>query len=219
MPSSIDLVNLSCTGIDDKIDVIATNTTQNVINYATKHCMNVLTEIQLSLDNDTFWLTYDIIKSPADGHCFVHSVAKSWFSQLPDNPCFNKDVLLEKLKKETYYDNVYQFADYIDGDGLKSLYSGANNYIAHKLYNTSYGDIVPYFMSNAIHVNFVIVIYLVDSCRVQLVECMANNRPTLILLKSGEHYDAITPNVHNTPIYSALQVNRTENDIKLTEMR
>ena len=101
------------------------------------------------------------------------------------------------------------------GDGLKSLYSGANNYIAnnyiaHKLYNTSYGDIVPYSMSNAIHVNFVIVIYLVDSCRVQLVECMANNRPTIILLKSGEHYDAITPSVHNTPIYSALQVNRTE---------
>ena len=74
-------------------------------------------------------------------------------------------------------------------------------------------------MSNAIHVNFVIVICHVDSCRVQLVECMANNRPTIILLKSSEHYDAITPNVHNTPIYSALQVNRTENDIKLTEMR
>ena len=73
-------------------------------------------------------------------------------------------MLLEKLKKETY-DNAYQYIDYIDGDGLKSLYSGANNYIAHKLYNTSHGDIVPYIMSNAIHVNFVIVIYL-DSCRV-----------------------------------------------------
>ena len=47
MPSSIDLVNLSCTGIDDKIDVIDKNTTQNVINDATKHCMNVLTDIQL----------------------------------------------------------------------------------------------------------------------------------------------------------------------------
>ena len=110
MPSSIDLVNLSCTGIDvksyDKIDVVDKNTTQNVINDATKLCMNVLTDIQLSLDNDTFWLTYDVIKSPADGYCFVHSVAKSWFSQLPDNPCFNKDVLLEKLKKETY-NNAY----------------------------------------------------------------------------------------------------------------
>ena len=80
--------------------------------------MNVLTNIQLSLDNDTFWLTYDIIKSPGDAHCFVHSVAKSWFSQLPDNSYFNKDVLLEKLKKETY-DNAYQYFDYIDGDDLK----------------------------------------------------------------------------------------------------
>ena len=61
MPSSIDLVNLSCTGIDDKIDVIDKNTTKYVIYDATEHCMNVLTEIQLSLDNDTFWLTYDII--------------------------------------------------------------------------------------------------------------------------------------------------------------
>ena len=159
-------------------------------------------------------MTYNIIKSPGDGHCFVHSVAKSWFSQLPDNPCFNKDVLLVKIKKETY-DNAYQYVDYIDGDGLKSLYSGANNYIIHKLYNTSYRDIVPYIMFNDIHINFVIVIYIVDCCIVQSIECMTNNRPTIILLKSGEHFDAITPNVHNTPIYSALQVNRTENDNKI----
>ena len=74
-------------------------------------------------------------------------------------------------------------------------------------------------MYNAIHINFPIVIYLVDSCRVQLIECMAHYRPTIILLKSGEHYDAIAPNVHYTPINIAVQVQRTENDMKLTEMR
>ena len=117
------------------------------------------------------------------------------------------------------HENAHQYVDYIDGDGIQALYSGVNKYVTHKQYDTSYGDIVPFIMSNAICINFMIIIQLADSYRVQLVECVENNRPTIILLKSGEHYDAITPNVHNTPIYSALPVNRTENDIQLTEMR
>ena len=176
------------------------------------------TDIQLSLDNDKFWLTYNIVKSPADGHYFIHSIAKSLGSQLPEHLCFKKEALLEKLKNETH-ENAHQYVDYIDGDGIQALYSGVNKYVTHKQYDTSYGDIVPFIMSNAICVNFMIIIQLADSYRVQLVECVENNRPTIILLKSGEHYDAITPNVHNTPIYSALPVNRTENDIQLTEMR
>ena len=46
-------------------------------------------------------------------------------------------------------------------------------------------------MSNAICINFMIIIQLADSYRVQLVECVANDRPILILFKKGEHYDAI----------------------------
>ena len=109
------------------------------------------------------------------------------------------------------HENAHQYADYIDGDGIQALYSGVNKYVTHKqYYDTSYGDIVPFIMSNAICIHFMIIIQLADSYRVQLVECVENNRPTIILLKSGEHYDAIMPNVHNTPIYSALPVNRTE---------
>ena len=148
------------------------------------------TDIQLSLDNDRFWLTYNIAKSPADGHCFVHSIAKSLGSQLPEHVCFKKEALLEKLKIETH-ENAHQYVDYIDGVGIQSLYSGVNKYVTHKQYDTSYGDIVPFIMSNAICINFMIIIQLADSYRVQLVECVANDRPILILFKKGEHYDAI----------------------------
>ena len=46
---------------------------------------------------------------------------------------------------------------------------------------TSYGDIVPFIMSNAICINFMIIIQLADSYRVQLVGCVANGRPILLL--------------------------------------
>ena len=46
-------------------------------------------------------------------------------------------------------------------------------------------------MSNAICINFMIIIQLADSYRVQLVECVANDRPILILFKNCENYDAI----------------------------
>ena len=59
-------------------------------------------------------------------------------------------------------------------------------YVTHKQYDTSYGDIVPFIMSNAICINFMIIIQLADSYRVQLVECVANDRPTLLLFKSAE---------------------------------
>ena len=63
----------------------------------TNQCFNT-TDIQLSLDNDKFWLTYNIVKSPADGHCFVHSIAKSLGSQLPEHVCFKQDTT-RKTKK------------------------------------------------------------------------------------------------------------------------
>ena len=34
------------------------------------------------------------------------------------------------------HENAHQYVDYIDGDGLQSLYSGANKYVTHKQYDT-----------------------------------------------------------------------------------
>ena len=121
----------------------------------------MLVDTQTLLDSNTFWLNYEIVKSAADGHCFVHSVLNSWLLHLPHYQCVDNvvshDVLLGRLQNETYI-NSYRYVDYIDGDGLNSLRIGAKNYVTHKLYDTSYGDIVPYIMSNAIFVNFVIII-------------------------------------------------------------
>ena len=184
----------------------------------------MLVDTQMLLDSNTFWLNYEIVKSAADGHCFVHSVLNSWLLQLPHYQCVDNvvshDVLLGRLQNETYI-NSYRYVDYIDGDGLNSLRIGAKNYVTHKLYDTSYGDIVPYIMSNAIFVNFVIIIQSDNSYRVQLVECVCSNCPTLILFKNGAHYDAIAPKVRThidqLPIYTTTSHDNYSSDIPVVK--
>ena len=63
-----------------------------------------INNIQRDLDNDTFWSKYTIHKSPADGHCFMHSVA-SLLSHIPNYFSANVDMLSKKLKNETLKGN------------------------------------------------------------------------------------------------------------------
>ena len=61
-----------------------------------------LDEIKNHIDNATFWSLYEKIKSPGDGHCFLHSVAKilNMNSQSANNQITIND-LCEKLIRET----------------------------------------------------------------------------------------------------------------------
>ena len=149
-----------------------------------------INNIQRDLDNDTFWSKYTIHKSLADGHCFMHSVA-SCLSHIPDYFGANVDMLSKKLKNETLK-NAKLYGDNIDG-GIQSLRNGVTDYLCHKLYDTSYGDIIPNIMSNAILTNLLLIIEHEGSHSLQLIKCIDEYRHTLLLYKRGEHYDAIIP--------------------------
>ena len=115
----------------------------------------------------------------------MHSVAFC-LSHIPDYFGANVDMLSKKLKNETLM-NAKLNGDYIDG-GIQALRNGVTDYLCHKLYDTSYGDIIPNIMSNAIMTNLLLIIEHEGSHSLQLIKCIDEYRHMLLLYKRGEHY-------------------------------
>ena len=189
MPPEVNSGGHSINAITASSDTNLCNAFLNSANEINK-ISNDINSIQRDLDNDTFWSKYSIHKSPADGHCFMHSVAFC-LSHIPNYFGANVDMLSKKLKNETLM-NEKLYGDYIDG-GIQALRNGVTDYLCHKLYDTSYGDIIPNIMSNAIMTNLLLIIEHEGSHSLQLIKCIDEYRHTLLLYKRGEHYDAIIP--------------------------
>ena len=121
-------------------------------------------DINDHLSTGLFWSTYTISESPADGHCFMHSVVTTFNANLSDNISvkLDEDVLSAKLSNETMansheYINYIEFINYDDGTGIPSLRHHVLEYVQHKNYNNLYGDIVPVIVANALMLNILIV--------------------------------------------------------------
>ena len=87
-----------------------------------------LHDINDHLSTGLFWSTHTIIKSPADGHCFMHSVVTTFNANMSDNigAKLDVDVLSAKLSDETMansheYMNYIEFINADDGTGIPSL--------------------------------------------------------------------------------------------------
>ena len=155
------------------------------------------TDIQNDLNSGVFWLNYNIVKSPGDGHCLIHSVLTSLNFGLSaeSNSNVNASGLFSKLTDETVK-HVNRYVDFIDGNGSESLLCGLDEYIHDRKYDTSFGDLVPIILSNALSVNLLIVTKNGSRFEINLIECQFDaieNPHMLIVFKTGFHYDAIVP--------------------------
>ena len=164
-----------------------------------------LHDINDHLSTGLFWSTYTIIKSPADGHCFMHSVVTTFNANMSDNigAKLDVDVLSAKLSDETMansheYMNYIEFINSDDGTGIPSLRHHVLEYVQHKNYNNLYGDIVPIIVANALLLNILIVEQTGNTYKLHLVKPRRDIgssilHRTLILHKKNAHYDAIVP--------------------------
>ena len=162
-------------------------------------------DINDHLSTGLFWSTYTIIKSPADGHCFMHSVVTTFNANMSDNigAKLDVDVLSAKLSNETMansheYMNYIEFINYDDGTGIPSLRHHVREYVQHKNYNNLYGDIVPVIVANALMLNILIVEQTGNTYKLHLVKPRHDIgssilHRTLILHKKNAHYDVIVP--------------------------
>ena len=106
------------------------------------------------LKSGKFWFSYYIVKSPGDGRFIMHSVVNSL------NVCAASGVTISDVMKQLTDETVrnsYRYIDFIDGNGRVALLNVLSEYINDKIYDTSFGDLVPVILTNALSVNLLIV--------------------------------------------------------------
>ena len=94
---------------------------------------------------------------------------------------------------------------------LEKLKNGLSQYVLHSDYNTSFGDMVPVIVANAIHLNVIIFRKSGMNFTVHGI-CIDQSVNSVLVVKSGEHYDAIVPSNINL---STIAVNHNR-DITLS---
>ena len=99
-----------------------------------------------------FWKVFEIHKSPGDGHCVLHSIKSSLFSQTSTNVTISD--LIEGIINEVS-NNSYDYIDF--SESLHDLYNEIDAYVNDRIYDTSSGDRVPQIVANAINVDKTIV--------------------------------------------------------------
>ena len=105
------------------------------------------------LNDKTFWSLYRFVKSPADGHCLIHSlvtVLESLNHEIKD--C---STLLYNLRCECIY-NYVMYLQYFDGDINEFLYE-MEQHINHGVSGTGFCDIVPVIMANVLKIPIIII--------------------------------------------------------------
>ena len=105
------------------------------------------------LQNGEFWLWFDIVKSPKDGHCIMHSL-KTCLSCQTCMTTHDTD-LIEMLIWECKNSDKYLPNHYV-GD-INQFYSEMEQYVRYKLYNTRFCDIIPIIMSTVLNTIIIII--------------------------------------------------------------
>ena len=136
-----------------------------------------------------FWNEYEIHKSPGDGHCLSHSVISSLHFQSSVNLTISE--LIQGIIDETSTKSDF-YKDFMKGS-LFDLYRGLNAYVNYKVYDTSFGDLVPHIISTAIHVNITIVSGTQNQgYATHRVSCTASEtQHDIVIWKAGKHCDGV----------------------------
>ena len=141
----------------------------------------------------SLYIKYNVEKSPADGHCFLHSVVRSSNAQHVNNVWLTLATLKRKFRRQVVdYSNKYM--GFLIGSTKEMLMWGSNDYIDRKHYNTKFGDLVPMIVADALHMDILIVENhgSVEECK--LIESESHYKKstrTVIVYKRNDHYDSI----------------------------
>ena len=130
-------------------------------------------------------------------HAFSLSVQK----QCPSRARFSVNDLLDAITRETV-NNACKYLPGIEAMDKHILHNQLHKYRYEKLYNSSFGDLVPLVIANVHNVNLLIV----ESCGNGLIcnevksECNNNDTVNVILYRHMEHYDAVVPRTHGVQL-------------------
>lgn len=166
---------------------------ENVILDTINKVMNpentdILTLLQSRVNDKSLWKACQVVKSPADGHCLLHSVISSMKTQLLPPIEMNICTLLYLIQNELFC-HLQRYVDFMDEKDFSHMKRSFQNYACYKIYDSNFVDIVPNILCNI----FDIQLFLIMEGRG--VMCVDNttrqSKGSLILQKVGEHYNGI----------------------------
>ena len=105
-------------------------------------------------------------------------------------------MLLEAIRHETVA-NCDMYLPFVYNMPKTHFFYEMNRYINERVYDSKYGDLVPLVAANALSINIIIVSKsdnCSSSCTVQSSHKSGTNHPSVMVLKTGDHYDALVAN-------------------------
>ena len=144
--------------------------------------------------NGVIWNDCSVVKSPADGHCLLHSVVSSMKSQLFPPLETNTSALLSPIKNE-FKSHPERYIRFIPGNKMSSFYRDFDRYTYSRRYDSKSVDLIPNILCNVFDMKLILFTGqtgITDVCNIEDGVTSFH----LILQKCGEHYDGIAPIVY-----------------------
>ena len=151
------------------------------------------------LSENAFWDSFEVIASPGDGHCIIHSICRclSWNNVHVCKEIF--DFLMHMLKLECEMNHSW-YVQYVEENDKRVLFGGLMSYMFNKAYDTEVGDFVINMISNVLGIDIVVIdasnplsLNVLTICPRDSFKCNLYNDKCVILYKQNLHYDACIP--------------------------
>ena len=147
--------------------------------------------IRSSFKNGVIWNDCSVVKSPADGHCLLHSVVSSMKSQLFPPLETNTSALLSLIKNE-FKSHPERYIRFIPGNKMSSFYRDFDRYAYSRIYDSKSVDIIPNILCNVFDMKLILFTGQTGITDVYNIEDGVTSFH-FVLQKCGEHYDGIAP--------------------------
>ena len=158
--------------------------------------LTITVKIHVCLQTDSMAVlanrNWTIVRSPGDGHCFLHSLVTSWNKQCPHLPSIALKEVKQSLNDETVL-NADHYAPFLIPPNLAALMKGLHSYLLSRQYNQLFGDLVPIISANAFHTTLCIFNELPNG---NVEEIMVLPRipsdELLVLHRHNDHFNGIS---------------------------
>ncbi|KAK4318933.1 hypothetical protein Pmani_010027 [Petrolisthes manimaculis] len=151
-------------------------------------------------------MNWHVLPTAADGHCLLYSVVSGWNNQQMSRQAseyctslgnsihvLTYDLLWDIVRQETR-ENSSSYKPFF----TESYSRQVHKYLIEKNYRNEFGDLVPSVICNALNIKLLIL--KKDSTRYSFSYVVVapfearpqDDLPTLVLLKSGEHYNGVS---------------------------
>ena len=151
-----------------------------------------------TLSDNRFWTYFKLIKSPADGHCLIHSIVTVliFLNHNIQDHC----TLFDKLKWECDNHHAKYLPDFIGT--FDDFHYQMNQYIYNRVYDTGFCDLIPSILCNILNTTIVIIDKEICDYNVYVIHpfdkvpsdevlgSFIDVSRLIILHRSGDHYDA-----------------------------